>query len=252
MTTSSDHSGLSFGRYLQACRLERGMSLEMLANETRISMDTLAAIENEDYSRLPKEVYARGFLRSCARAVGADGDRVIRSYEENLAISNRIILAEQELERENARFWRKVMFSTMTLLAVIVLTIFLAQPRVPSSGITEPSSPETSAPQQKESQLSPVSEPALSPQKRANTANPSESDKILLEIRTIEKTWVKIVVDNQKPKEYTLKPGDHLALEANSGFNILIGNATGVQLLKNGQPVFVPGKQGQVVNMEIP
>lgn len=233
------------------------MSLDMLANETRISTDTLAAIEHEDYSRLPKEVYAKGFLRSFARAVGADEDRVIRSYKENLAISNRIILAEKEIERENARFWRKAMLSALTLLVVIVMTLVLTRPPDTEETPATPSDQEAVIPssQPRKAKAPSTAEEPLrqqNPTTPEDTAKPSESGKILLEIRTIEKTWIKIVVDNQKPKEYTLKPGDHLAFEASSDFNILIGNATGVQLLKNGKPVNIPGKQGQVVNLEIP
>jgi hypothetical protein len=50
-----------------------------------------------------------------------------------------------------------------------------------------------------------------------------------------------------------LKPGDLLELEASSGYNLLIGNAAGVQLTLNGKPVekFL-GKSGQVVTIQIP
>ncbi|MDY6824825.1 MAG: DUF4115 domain-containing protein [Thermodesulfobacteriota bacterium] len=262
MTTAPDYDGLSYGRYLQACRLEKGMSMEMLANETRISVDTLAAIENEDYFRLPKEVYAKGFLRSFAKVVGADDDYVIQSYVKNLANSNRIVLAEKEIERENARFWKKALLSAIALLSLIALTLVLSSPPRQAGDSADPSEPAIAPSRQAEKgKPSPKAEPAREGEKAGavsaktaveETPKPSESGNILLEIKTVEQTWVKIVVDNQKPKEYTLRPGDHLAFEATSGFNILIGNATGVQLFKNGQPVNIPGKQGQVVNLEIP
>jgi hypothetical protein len=49
-----------------------------------------------------------------------------------------------------------------------------------------------------------------------------------------------------------LKQGDRLELEASAGINLLVGNATGVQLILNDKPIKVPGKSGQVVNIQIP
>jgi len=49
-----------------------------------------------------------------------------------------------------------------------------------------------------------------------------------------------------------LKSGDKIALNAKSHYNILIGNAGGVQLNLNGQPVQIPGRMGQVVNLTLP
>ena len=47
-------------------------------------------------------------------------------------------------------------------------------------------------------------------------------------------------------------PGDHLELEASSDFNLLIGNAGGVKLTFNDEPLGVLGKSGQVVNVQLP
>jgi len=77
-------------------------------------------------------------------------------------------------------------------------------------------------------------------------------DKLLLKIVTIEKTWLKVIIDYQKSREYSLNPGDRLELEALSEFNLLIGNAAGVQLNLNDQDLWVPGKKGQVVTLKIP
>ena len=56
----------------------------------------------------------------------------------------------------------------------------------------------------------------------------------------------------QKPNEYYLNPGDQVELEATLGYNLFIGNAGGIRLLLNSEPIEVPGKSGQVVNLKIP
>ena len=74
----------------------------------------------------------------------------------------------------------------------------------------------------------------------------------LLEIKATEETWLKIIVDEQNAREITLKPGAIEQVEATAHFNLLIGNAAGVELKLNGTPVAVSGQSGQVVNLELP
>ena len=50
---NSDKESLSFGRYLQAIRLEKKISLEKVSAQTRIGLGNLLLIEQEDYEGLP-------------------------------------------------------------------------------------------------------------------------------------------------------------------------------------------------------
>jgi hypothetical protein len=81
---------------------------------------------------------------------------------------------------------------------------------------------------------------------------PAVADKLRLTIDTIEETWLKIIVDDQKAKQYRLNPGDHIELEGSRNFNLLIGNAGGIKLELNGKAVALSGKSGQVVNLQLP
>jgi hypothetical protein len=86
-----------------------------------------------------------------------------------------------------------------------------------------------------------------------NTDTPPEtSSKLMLQISALEDTWMKIIVDNQEPKEYNLRSGDQLEEEATRSYNLLIGNAAGLELKLNGKPVKISGKEGEVVNLKIP
>ena len=78
------------------------------------------------------------------------------------------------------------------------------------------------------------------------------TDGYLLSIHAVKNTWLKVIADDQEVVKYRLKMGDRLDLTAVSRFNILIGNAEGVQLTLNDRPFPVSGKSGQIVNIEIP
>ena len=85
-----------------------------------------------------------------------------------------------------------------------------------------------------------------------NTTPRLNTDGYLLSIHAVKNTWLKVIADDQEVVKYRLKMGDRLDLTAVSRFNILIGNAEGVQLTLNDRPFPVSGKSGQIVNIEIP
>ncbi len=74
----------------------------------------------------------------------------------------------------------------------------------------------------------------------------------MLEIKAIEETWLKIIVDDQAAQEMTLQTNEVRQIQAASLYNLLIGNAGGVELKLNGEPVELGGKSGQVVNIQLP
>lgn len=54
----------SIGMTLRSARIQRGLSIEQVAQDTRISARFLEALEDEAFQELPAPVYVRGFLRS--------------------------------------------------------------------------------------------------------------------------------------------------------------------------------------------
>jgi cytoskeleton protein RodZ len=60
------------GRALRNARLQRGLTIEQAAQDTRISARFLEALETEDFDSLPAPVYVRGFLRSYANYLRLD------------------------------------------------------------------------------------------------------------------------------------------------------------------------------------
>jgi len=71
------HEIPSPGRYIQEQRQRRGVSLEQLASATKIPRTSLALLEEDRYEDLPGPVFAKGFLRCCARALELDADAVM-------------------------------------------------------------------------------------------------------------------------------------------------------------------------------
>ena len=232
----------SFGRYLQAIRVEKRISLDQVAEETRITVRNLEAIDREDPQGLPPEAFLKGFLRAYAKAVGADGDEAVRRYD-----AHRMMTREMEdpgRQPERARFgmrW-KLVAALALLFVLIVGSVLVWQWVNPPHIETAPIAADAGA-------VTPEPPPVDSAQNRP--APPAAPPHILM-VSATENTRLKVVTDQGIPAEYNLKAGEHLKLEARSTFNLLIGNAGGVKLNLNNKPVNVPGKRGEVVNLQLP
>ncbi len=68
------------GAELREERLHQHLTLEGIAEQTKIRRAYLQAIEEERFADLPAAVFVRGFLREYARCLGHPGDEVMRRY----------------------------------------------------------------------------------------------------------------------------------------------------------------------------
>jgi len=65
------------GETLRSAREHRGLTIEQVAQDTRISARFLEALENERFEELPAQVYVRGFLRSYANYLKVDAQPLL-------------------------------------------------------------------------------------------------------------------------------------------------------------------------------
>ena len=79
-----------------------------------------------------------------------------------------------------------------------------------------------------------------------------ETRDLILRANVREKTWVRVFVDDQDPKEYIFTPGSHPEWKAKEGLELLIGNAAGISFEFNGVRVENIGNSGQVVRLSLP
>ena len=68
------------GEMLRRVREARGLTLQQVAERTRISRHQIENIEQDRFKALPATVYLRGIIMSLARELRLDGQKVARSY----------------------------------------------------------------------------------------------------------------------------------------------------------------------------
>lgn len=74
---------MSTGQMLKAAREASGMTLDDLAQATKLRASILAAMEEDDFSHCGGTVYARGQLKSIAPVLGIDVDDLLDSFDDD-------------------------------------------------------------------------------------------------------------------------------------------------------------------------
>jgi cytoskeleton protein RodZ len=72
------------GKQLEEARLAKNWTPEMASRETKIKVDRVKDLETDDYSHFNNATYARGFVRTYARALGLDEYKILRQLDNKL------------------------------------------------------------------------------------------------------------------------------------------------------------------------
>src|SRR5258708_1546543 len=86
--------GVSIGESLAEARRQAGLSINQVSQRTRVREPIIRGIERDDYSACGGDFYARGHIRSIARAVGADPEPLIREYDATVRSEQQVTAAD--------------------------------------------------------------------------------------------------------------------------------------------------------------
>ncbi len=292
------------GDKLQAARKIQGLTLEQVANRTRIQDSYLRALEEGSFEQLPARVFTKGFVRSYARLLDLDEEECLRLfaecsdafYKKEAAGRKLPLLKEGEPTGRTSRVMVVLLVGGILLLGVRVLlqqkslstsvsSHFSQQPvDLLDRSLSEPEQPDHTN-ESAEDRLpastqrhvdasgsadtesvpttmdvagipveSPVddraSEPSLLPSDPApiaSTTTESDDKPLILEVRTLEMTWIVVRSDENEPREALLREGEILQWRARERFLLTLGNAGGVEVRLNGQLRGPFGETGVVV-----
>jgi cytoskeleton protein RodZ len=70
----------SFGERLKREREMRGVSLEEIAESTKIGKRHLQALETEDFDQLPGGIFNKGFVRAYSKYLGLDEEQAVTDF----------------------------------------------------------------------------------------------------------------------------------------------------------------------------
>jgi cytoskeleton protein RodZ len=275
---------IGIGQLLRNAREKRGIGYEEICEKTRVRPHILEALENEDWAQLPPRVIVKGFIRSYARALELEEGEIVGLYQKAFPVETSLPTPREAPIQSG----RNLIIFLAFLLLTMGFAVYLLQASFPpgrgpvtsgmigpksdkeidSGGLLEASGKTVAPPSvEKEETTSSleadqVPENSILPPLWAGDDIPfhlegspaPEPEKSILTLTGAVKamTWIKVFVDDQGPKEYIFQAGERFEWEARKGFDVIIGNAGGVDLVFEGKEIVDLGDPGQVIRVRFP
>ncbi|MFC9466237.1 helix-turn-helix domain-containing protein [Streptomyces coelicoflavus] len=248
----SEEARPSVGRALKQARIAAGLTVDDITTATRVRIAIVHAIEADDFAPCGGDVYARGHIRTLAKAVGLDPAELLAQFEAQHGGRPAPTATAPLFEAERIRPERRGPNWTAAMVAAIVAVIgfvgftfvkggddggneaSVAEGAQPSSGQSASSSAQPKKP----------ADPKPEPSDSAIAAAPA--DKVTVKISATDgRSWISAKDHNGRLLfDGLLKQGDSKTFQDNEKVDLVLGDAGAIELYVNGKKIeddFQPG-----------
>jgi hypothetical protein len=90
----------TFGPRLRRERERRGIALDTLAARTNVSIELWIGLETNDFSRWPRGLFARAFIRDYAKVIGLDPEEVVDDFCRLYPVGDRRVMRTLQAQAE--------------------------------------------------------------------------------------------------------------------------------------------------------
>ncbi|WP_225828821.1 helix-turn-helix domain-containing protein [Streptomyces naphthomycinicus] len=243
----------SVGRALQQARIAAGLTVDDVSTATRVRIAIVHAIEADDFAPCGGVVYARGHIRTLARAVHLDPEPLIAQFDTEHGGRPAPTPAAPLFEAERIRPERRGPNWTAAMVAAIVVVIgFVGFTAFKSGGASGDSKSQvaegTPATAAKSASPTPKkdkpAEPSGEPSDSAIAAAPQ--DKVTVQVSAPSgRSWISAKDHNGRMLfDGLLKKGESKTFQDSSKINLILGDAGAIELYVNGKKIedsFRPG-----------
>ncbi|WP_108990700.1 helix-turn-helix domain-containing protein [Streptomyces coelicoflavus] len=248
----SEEARPSVGRALKQARIAAGLTVDDITTATRVRIAIVHAIEADDFAPCGGDVYARGHIRTLAKAVGLDPADLLARFDAEHGGRPAPTAAAPLFEAERIRPERRGPNWTAAMVAAIVAVIgFVGFTFVKggddggneasvAEGANASPSESASAGAKPEKPADPKPEPSDS----AIAAAPA--DKVTVKVSATDgRSWISAKDHNGRLLfDGLLKQGDSKTFQDNEKVNLVLGDAGAIELYVNGKKIeddFRPG-----------
>ncbi|MFF7130287.1 RodZ domain-containing protein [Streptomyces sp. NPDC008240] len=237
----------SVGRALKQARIEAGLTVDDVSSATRVRIAIVHAIEADDFAPCGGDVYARGHIRTLAKAVHLDPAPLIEQFDAAHGGRPAPTPAAPLFEAERIRPERRGPNWTAAMVAAIVAVVGFvgftafkgggngndAKSQV-ADGATSPTPSKAASPTpKKDKPAAPTSEASDS----AIAAAPQ--DKVTVQVSAAGgRSWISAKDHNGRMLfDGLLKQGESKTFQDSSKINLILGDAGAIQLYVNGKKI---------------
>lgn len=236
---------MSIGDRLRRAREDLGRSVEEAARDTRVRVEYLRALENEDFGGFGGDVYAKGFLSTYARYLDLDPEPLLEEYRQSVQRDDDTTqrLADGAVAR--AQSGRPPAWVAWLLIGGLVLGGIVTLGQLVGGNSPTPAGQNQDAPPAPVASGSPSpSATEATPEEPTPTPAP-EPTGVDLVLAVEERCWMRVAVDGQVIFTETVPPGETKSYQGDEEVTIRFGNPGGVRAELNGEDLGVIGEPGQ-------
>lgn len=273
MTETEQGRLLLPGQRLRTGRETLGLTQAEIATRMHLSVSYIRALEADDYDRLPKAAFVRGYIKNYAKLVNLPGDELANLYQQMAEEAHSQPVSTPPATEPDKRLWWIGGAAGFALIVWLLWPASLEQPErhIEPAGVPEIS--EDVSVEEAATPVEPLDENGEALQQESLTSVPEadedasveplqevEADTTAissdrLQIRFKEVCWLR--VRNADGDEVYVGQRDEnqpLQLEGRGPFRITLGNAAAVsEIFVNDTSVRVPvAAPGQVITVRAP
>jgi cytoskeletal protein RodZ len=126
----ADNSRLSPGARLSAARKERELSLKAVADELKLDVSMVVALEQDDRTALPAAIFVKGYLRRYARLTGLPEDELVKDYSDSIGELPPLSVVAIKRKKSFICLPSARLLRNTILLSLAVIMLWLAYPFV--------------------------------------------------------------------------------------------------------------------------
>ena len=238
---------MSIGDTLAEARRQAGLTVNQVAQQTRIRETIIRGIERGDFSACGGDFYARGHIRSIARTVGLDPDQLVREYDAAHGAPHAIRAAEvfEPSTPIQLKERRSLNWSAAMILALIIIGGYLIYHATSGSHKAAPAAAQTPVTHQHHSAAPP---PASSPPASPDTDTARE---LVIKVKvTSEPCWIGFTtLAGGYLTQVTLPAGSAKTWTFKHAVDMTLGNPAAVALTVNGKHRLSPGAQTNAITL---
>ncbi|MDG4864783.1 DUF4115 domain-containing protein [Streptomyces sp. T-3] len=243
----------SVGRALQEARIDAGLTVDEVSSATRVRIPIVHAIEQDDFSRCGGDVYARGHIRTIARAVAIDPAPLIERFDAEHggrpAPTPAAPLFEAERIRPEPRRpnWTAAMVAAIVaVIGFVGFTLFKGDDQGTKNPVAEGTpTAQTGKPSGKPDPTKPADEKP-DPADSAIAGAPKDKVTVLVTADT-GRSWISAKDHNGRLMfDGLLEQGQTKSFTDKQRIDLVLGDAGAIKLFVNGKEVKDDFKPGQV------
>jgi transcriptional regulator with XRE-family HTH domain len=245
----NDPFGPHVGQRLRAAREHQQLTIEDIAARTRIPTRHLRMIESGDYDGLPAATYSAGFVKTYARLLGLDGQKLSEEFRGEMGVVSVPQYQVAPLELTDPRRTPPAGLALLALLAALIVGLGYLYWRGSSDDAAalaaKGPAPDITAPAPPPAQVA-VALPA--------PPVPAQDGPIV--IGASQDVWIKVSDSGKTLYMGVLKTGDHFELPAGTVMPVLTTGRPGSTTITVGAtpipPVGDPDRIAKDVSLKAP